>query len=569
MRYQWKLLDPQPAHVDRLVRELSLSPLLAHLLVQRGQTEPEQAWAFLNPRLEDLYDPYRMADMERAVERILEALRRRERILIYGDYDVDGITSTVVLKRALEMLGARVEFHIPERLEEGYGLRREILERARDDGVHLVISADCGIRAFEVCEAARRQGLDLIVTDHHLPDLELPAAYAILNPLRRDCPYPEKNLAAAGVVFKLVQALFGRAGKKEVVRHFLKLVAVGTIGDSVPLLGENRIIVRFGLEGLADPRNLGLQALLNGAGVRGEVSGFDVGFKLAPRINAVTRMGGGPEVVELFSVGDPRLAEKIVREMNEKNLRRQLEERAVLEEVERRIQAEPEVFRRHLILVAGEGWHRGVIGIVAARLAERFYRPVVVVSQDGASGQGSGRSIPGFHLLEALEECRDWFVRFGGHAQAVGFTLAPRASSAGTLRELADRLESWARSRLSPDQLVPLLTIESYLDLERLDWPLYQDLERLAPFGKGNPLPVFASKSVNVAGGPWVLKERHLKFQVQRNGSRLEAIWWKNGSAADTIAAGSPVDIAYTLSRDSYQGEEKLLLTVQDIRRQG
>jgi len=482
-------------------------------------------------------------------------------VLIYGDYDVDGITSVVVLRRALEMLGCPSSFYLPKRLEEGYGLKADVIRQAALDGYHLVISVDSGIRAFEACQAACEVGLDLIVTDHHLPDACLPPAFAVLNPRRPDCAYPDKDLAAVGVVFKMVQALFRKFGKEAVLPHFLKLVAIGTIADMVPLLGENRVLVRLGLEGLADPRNLGLRALLNGAGVGRDVNMFDVGFKLAPRMNAVTRMGGGQEVIDLFSARDQDEADRIVRFMNEMNAARRGEEAAILAEIESAIERTPEIANRTFLVFVGEGWHRGVIGIVASRLVERFHRPALVLSSDGALCQGSGRSIPGFHLLDALDHCRDFFVQYGGHAQAAGCTAPIDRCPA-----LADRLNEYAARTLAPEQLLPSVRIDALLSIEQLSLELTRELDRLAPFGIGNPFPVFASKDVAIAAGPWVLKEKHLKFQVKAHDCPLDVIWWKNGKAYEALSRGSRVDLAYSLTRENYQSRETLLLDVRDLR---
>ncbi len=549
--------------VRELASELGVTELAARLLIHRGLDSPEQAAAFLCPQYAQLHDPFLMKDMDRVVDRVLQALERRERVLIYGDYDVDGITAIVVLKRALEMLGGCPEFYLPRRLEEGYGLKPEVIRQAVDKGYKLIISVDSGIRAFEACRAAREAGSELIVTDHHLPDRTLPPAFAILNPRRPDCPYPDKDLAGVGVVFKLVQALFSRFSKERVVEHFLKLVAIGTVADVVPVVGENRVIVRYGLERLADPRNLGLRALLEGAGVGKEVSMVDVGFRLAPRMNAVTRMGGGREVVNLFSVKDSAEAEAIVRKMNEMNSTRQREEARIIEAIEAQISQDPAGHDRSFMVCAGQGWHRGVIGIVASRIAEKFHRPALVLSSDGESCQGSGRSIPGFHLLDALDQCRELLTQYGGHAQAAGCTLP-----LSHCQSLADRLNQYASEKLSPEDLCPTFQIECLLPIEQLSLPLVREIERLAPFGIGNPVPVFASRNVDIAAGPWVLKDKHLKLQVGRNGSRLDAIWWKNGQAAARVSSRKPVDIAYTLTRETYQGRENLLLGLCDLRQE-
>jgi single-stranded-DNA-specific exonuclease len=562
VKYRWNVLPCESEQALSLCRQLNVPELIGRFLVQRGLTDPDEARRFLCPKIEDLHEPLLMADMDRALNRLRKARLGGEKILIYGDYDADGITSTVVLKRALEMLGFEVDYYLPRRLEEGYGVQPEVLRKARGDGFTLVITADNGIRAFEACQAARETALDVIVTDHHLPADRLPEACAVLNPLRSDCSYPDKNLAGVGVVFKLVHALFRQAEKEHLVEHFLKLVAIGTVADLVPLLGENRVIVKHGLQKLADPRNIGLRALLEGAGVdcRG-VSLFDVGYRIAPRLNAVTRMGGGREVVDLFSESSVQRAKDVVRQMNESNISRQQEERRILAEIEQRMAKEPAAFQKSFLVVGGENWHRGVIGIVASRLVERFHRPVLILSLEKGHCQGSGRSIPGFHMLNALEENRDLFVRFGGHAQAVGCTL-----ERSNCEELSRRLDEQAARQLTSEQLIPLLTIDSLLPFQEVNLALYHQLQVLAPFGIGNPIPLFASNNVEVVAGPWVLKEHHLKMHLGGVQSRLDAIWWKNGGVAGTITPGTALDVAYSLDRDVYQGEEKLLLTIRDMR---
>ncbi|UCF37019.1 MAG: single-stranded-DNA-specific exonuclease RecJ, partial [Acidobacteriota bacterium] len=436
MNVVWVPHNPSAEKVENLVLELGISRLLAKLLVNRGVDEPDEAMEFLEPDLSSLHDPHLMKGMDQVLARVTEAIGRREPILVYGDYDVDGITSTVVLRRALEMLGGQVEYHIPMRLEDGYGMKKKVIRDAFDRGVKLVISVDSGIRDFEVCEYAKTLGLDLIVTDHHLPADELPDAYAILNPKQPGCHYPEKDLAAVGVVLKLVQALFEREGRSEVIPHFLKVVAIGTVADMVPLRGENRVIVKHGLEALSDPKNLGLQTLLAGSGVGAEVTHVDIGFRIAPRINAFTRMGGGGEVVDLFSSRDPAAAVEIVDEMNRSNRARRQEEDRILREVEEMVHQEPGILDRNFLLVTGEGWHRGVIGNVAARLVEKYYRPTLVISLGKRRSQGSGRSIPGFHLLEALDQVAGSFEKYGGHAQAVGCTLRAECQKPSDIREM-------------------------------------------------------------------------------------------------------------------------------------
>ena len=565
---RWALREPEADAVRALASELEVSELTARLLVNRGIQDPDEAHRFLHPRFENLHDPYLIKDMDRAVPLIWRALQGKKRIMVHGDYDVDGITSSLILKRALEILGGRVGIHIPRRLKDGYGIRTEFVERCHESGVGLLVTSDCGIRAFEACGRARELGLDVLICDHHLPAAEIPPARAILNPHREDCHYPDRNLSAAGVVFKLVQALFEKARRSRLLPHFLKVVALGTAADMVPLTGENRILVKLGLEGLAQPHNVGLRALLDGAGVSGEVGINDVAFRIAPRINAVTRMGGGPEVLDLFDTRDRSRAEAIVRDMNSKNRERRRQEEAILEEIQEWEQSRPELFRKTFIVVAGRDWHRGVIGIIASRVARRFFRPALVISIGDSDCQGSGRSIPGFHLLEALEACGDLLDRYGGHAQAVGCAMQGSDSLEERLRSLSDRLDAHARSVLTTEDLTPLVSLDSYLGADHLSFSLYREIQRLAPFGVGNPVPVFATNGLDVTGGPWVLKNRHLKIRVGANGTGVDAIWWKNGNAAATIPGGSKIDVAYTLNRNEYRGVESLLMTVQDLRTQ-
>lgn len=564
MEYSWRELTPDPAAVGRLREELQLSELTARLLVNRGVTTTPEARRFLEPSFSDLHDPFLMKDMDRVVSRLLGAVDRGENILIYGDYDVDGITSTAVLKRALEMLGGKVGYYIPRRLEDGYGLKPEPLKEAARGGCRLVVSVDSGIRDLEAAACARELGLDLIITDHHLPGGELPPALAVLNPKRVDCPYPDKDLAAVGVVMKVVQALFGERGKSAVLPHFLKMVAIGTVADMVPLLGENRVLVKLGLAGLAEVRNHGLQALLNIAGLGTVVNGQDVAFKLAPRINAYTRMGGGSEVVDLFSAESPQAADAMVREMNRLNARRREEEERILAEIDA---SEPHPGPDRAFLVySGRGWHRGVIGNVAARLVQRHFRPTLVLSVDGDGAQGSARSVPGFHLLDALEACGNHFSRFGGHAQAAGCSLHPQD---GTMEDAVDRLrrslEAYAQEHLSTAQLVPELTLDCRLPVAAASLQVVEEIERLGPFGVANPEPLFSSPGV-VRAGPWVLKERHLKLQPEANGTPVDVIWWQHGRVAERLSAGSRFDMVYSLSVDTFSGQTRLLATVRDLR---
>jgi len=557
----WKIAEPDVNLVRNLARALNISGILAILLVNRGMTDVVAARRFLNPCLEYLEDPFLMSDLEAAVNRILAAIHFREKILIYGDYDVDGTTAVVILRKALEMLGARTSYYIPRRLVDGYGMKADVIEQAATEGVKLVISVDTGIKAFDVVERASWLGLDCIITDHHLPEKGLPKALAVLNPKRPDCQYPDKNLCGVGVAFKLVQALFKTANKEKYLAPFLKIVAIGTIADIVPLTGENRIFAKFGLEGLQIPVNFGLKSLIEVSGLEGRlITSSDVGFRLAPRINAVGRMGGGEQAVELFASTDEQRTRVLAGEMDRLNRERQQIEGQILKDIENRFDSNPALSQQWVIMIDGEGWHRGVIGIAAAKLTEKFYRPALVISKDDGIGYGSARSIKGFHLLNALESCRDLFDRFGGHAQAAGFQLPVKH-----MAELRRRLNIFAEKVIKAEDLRPALEIDTEIRLSDVDDEAYQQLERLSPFGPANPEPVFAARELSVIAEPRLLKGKHVKFRVEQDGKALDAIGWNMAQYYQPIQESKAISLAFTLSQNSFQNMKFLQLIVKDL----
>ncbi|HJQ24298.1 MAG TPA: single-stranded-DNA-specific exonuclease RecJ [Blastocatellia bacterium] len=548
--------------VSRLARELHLSEILATLLANRGITDPQTAQHFLYPSLNHLHDPFLMQDMRAAVRRILEAIERKEKILIYGDYDVDGTTSTVILKKALTIIGADVSYYIPERLKDGYGLRDDAMEMAKAQGYHLVISVDTGIRARQVVEHARALGLDIIITDHHLPEPGLPRANAVLNPKREDCNYPNKNLAGCGVAFKLAQALFIETDRPQLVEPFIKIAAIGTIADIVPLTGENRVIAKFGLAGLSRPNNPGLRALLEVAGVAGRaVSCVDVGFRIGPRINAVGRMAGASAAVDLFDAPDLETAMKLAMQMNEQNLARQQAEADILAQVMEAIERDESVRQSRVAVIAGHGWHRGVIGIVASKVVEHLHRPAIIISIEGGIGHGSGRSIEAFHLLNGLESCGELFERFGGHAHAAGMAIA-----ADRIDELRRRLNDYAATVLTDDALVPIVETDYTLPLKLASLETLAELSRLEPFGPGNPQPVFESHGAQIVQAPRVLKDKHLKFRVQQSSRWLDCLWWGAGHRAQDVFLGDRVSLAFTLSENTYNGNTQAQLILKDLK---
>ena len=553
---------------NALASELGVSEVVASVLAARGVEDETAARALLRPSLEQLNDPLLMLGMRESVARVLRAVDSGERILVYGDYDVDGTTGTVVLRRALEFLGAQTGYHIPHRFTEGYGIRQDVLERAKADGYTLVISVDCGIRAHEPLEWAKANGLDVIVTDHHLPDDDegAPPAFAVLNPNQRGCAYPDKNLAGVGVAFKLAHALFGERGRENLVPGFLKVVAIGTVADVAQLTGENRTIVSLGVRDLHRAKNPGLRALLEVSGCADAraMKAFDLGFRVGPRINAAGRMDAARAVVELFESKDMTEARRIAAHLDARNRDRQV----VQQEVTERAIVELELTGQEataVVVVAGEGWHRGVIGLAASKIAEKLHRPTVVISidEDGA-GHGSARSMEGFHMLDALTSCADLLEGFGGHAHAAGLGIKRE-----NVAELRRRLNEYASGVVCEDEDgVPCLEYDAELPPEALGLELCNELESLEPHGAGWPRPVFVTRNLRVVGEPRVMKEKHLKFNVNTAEGRVhECIWWRAAERnAATPRPGECIELAYSMEANSWNGRTRLQLVVEDLK---
>jgi single-stranded-DNA-specific exonuclease len=567
---RWHLSPCDATAAGALADALNLPPLVARLLCQRGLGDPDVASRFLDPRLEHLHDPMRLADMRPAVDRILAAMARRERIAIHGDYDVDGITSTVILRRALELLGADVVHFLPERLTDGYGLQPAAIERLHAQGVALAISVDCGIRGAEAAVRARELGLDLIVTDHHEPDAALPPAFAVINPKRSDCSYPDKYLAGVGVALKVVQALCRETGRESWLPGFVKIAAIGTLADVVPLVGENRVIAKVGLDLLSrGPHKVGLRALLDVAGLSGKtIDSYHISFMVAPRVNAAGRMSTPDLATRLLLASDEASSDEVrelAQQLDGENLRRQEEEAEILAAAKKVVQTDPAVGARSVLVVAGDGWHRGVIGIVASKLVDAFHRPAIVLSVDGEVAHGSCRSIPEFDMLGALERCAGLFIRFGGHKQAAGLTMeAPR------IKELRHAVNEVADETLGPDDLMPRLRIDGDLTFRGITGDIAVGIAALAPFGAGNPRPVFAARGVEIIDGPRKLKERHLKMALRQEGRIFRAIAWRAAERHDFLAEHkAALDVAFSLEQNQYNGETYVELTLADIRRAG
>jgi len=563
-----------------LSRAANLPLIVAELLFARGARTVEDVDRFLHPQLAHLHDPYLMSGMRAAVPRVQQAIQNREPILIYGDYDVDGTTATVLLKTTIEMLGGEVRFHVPHRLKEGYGMRDDVLESAATDGVRLVISVDTGIRAFAAARAAQALGLDLIVTDHHLPEIDpvsgtnVPHALAVLNPNQPDCSYPCKHLCGAGVAFKLAQALLeahdAERARTKILPSFLKILAIATVADAVPLLGENRTFVALGLDGLRRPVNAGLRELMKAANLdpaQRKLTPIDIAFRIAPRINAAGRMDIASDVVELFTTRQPQRAQELAEKLERLNTDRRETEASILIQIEERLK-DPLFEQARCIVMDGKAWHRGIIGILASRIVDQTGKPSLVITHEeletGVAAHGSGRSIPNFHLLNAIETCHDLFTRYGGHAHAVGFSLPSSA-----VPELRQRLETYALANLAEDDLGSPLTIHASLLLDRITPALFTWLRRMEPCGMGNEEPIFAAQNVRVASSPRFIKDKHVRLQLAQGPRAITfpAIgWhWAERIRAMNIQQDSIIHLAYKLRENDHPEFGGLELEICDI----
>ena len=640
MRWELAADDPVQAHnlaaALRALPDLPISsrardrtepggPLhtLARLLLRRGLTDADAAARFLTPSITHLHAPEQMTGLRVAVDRIDAAIERKEPILIYGDYDVDGTMAVIILKTAIELCGGAADFHVPHRIREGYDLRDDVIENAAAAGIRLIISVDMGIRAFAPAETARRLGIDLVVTDHHLPGPDgVPKAFAVVNPNQAGCEYPCKHLCGAGVGFKVAQGLMQRRLDEKdhtrMLHSFMKVVAIATIADSVSLTGENRVFAKLGLDALRRAVNPGLKALLEVAQISSKrpPNSTEVAFRIAPRINAAGRMDIARDVIDLFSVKDADKARLLAGKLDRLNAERQEEERRILRMIEERIAGDPALCQAYCIVVDGEGWHRGVIGIAATRVVERYHRPAMVISRNGDEAFGSGRSIRPFHLLEAVEASHALFTRYGGHSHACGFAM-PSANVA----QLRAELDAFARTRLTAADFDPVLDVEAELELDEITPALFQVVQLLEPYGAGNHEPAFSTRGVRLAAPPKILKDKHIKLKLKASerlpepvqeelsavairttprchpdgavisraekveaiGSQLrtenrelrtgrktviEALGWQMAERLQTtpLLAGDTIDIAFTISHNDHPEFGGLELAMRDFR---
>jgi len=545
-----------------LAAALDIPLKIAQVLINRDISDEAQAHSFLFGTLADLHDPFLMRGMRPAVERLRGAASRGEKVLIFGDYDVDGVLSVVILSRALADLGARVDYYIPDRLQEGYGLKPHLIRIVEERKADVVVSVDCGIKALEFVQAASDRKVDVIITDHHQPGNQIPPALAVLNPVLEQSGYPDKSLAGIGVVFKLIQALFTGHARESQIPHYLKLVSIGTVADIVSLKRENRLLVKYGLQGLSHVANTGLESLLEVCGLNGKsVRVSDVAFRIGPRINAAGRLGRADVAVRLFFSESREECQRLAAELDAMNASRQEIEKKIYAQAGDRVLSGSLHHRYKLLVLGCESWHRGVIGIVASKLKDDFHRPILLFSFRDGRAYGSGRSIREFSLIDCLTHARRHFSNFGGHPMAVGCEL-----NVSDLPDLKEQLNTYADGRISTSDLKPKIHIDSRLSFDEIDSAFVDYHARLSPFGVGNPRPIFVTEDIEVVANPRRLKQRHIKLLLRNRGRYFDAVGWGKADWLEALSKGSRIQAVYSLQLSQYLGEERLSLILEDIR---
>ena len=558
MSKKWQIYQVNEKEIEELQDKYKMNKLLATILSNRGIVEEEQIEKFLNPKRNDFYDPYGMPDMKITVERIIKAIENQEKTIIYGDYDVDGITSVTVLKSFLKERGLDVGVYIPNRLDEGYGLNKTAVEKIAQEGYTLMITVDCGISAIEEVQYANDLGIETLITDHHEPGEEIPKALAVVDAKRKDNKYQCRNLAGVGVVFKLIQAISMRLGleEKEYLKY-LDIVCIGTISDIVPLTDENRVIVKLGLKLVQQTRNLGLRSILQATGYN-KIDSIAISFGVAPRINACGRMGHQEEALNLFLSKDAKEVNELTQKLNEYNKERQEIEKNIFADAVEQIKAN-NLQEKSTIALMGKNWHHGVIGIVSSKITEMYFKPSILLCEEGDIGKGSGRSIPGFDLYEALTKCPKLIDRFGGHAMAIGITIKK-----DKFEEFKTEFEKTARENHIED-IVPILKIDSQISLDEINKNMVESLKELEPFGEENKTPLFLFKNLKIDSIRALTEGKHLKLTVKENKAVVNAIGFNLGQLANEYKIGDKIDIVGNLEINSFNGVDNVQINIKDM----
>ncbi len=566
MKFKWVIDHENDDNaVDHLAKELGIPRILSRILLQRGIDCFDKARTYFRPEVEELHDPFLMKDMDKAVDRLHQALEKGEKILVYGDYDVDGVSGSSLLYLILSrMVGSRVTYYIPDRITEGYGLSRQAIQEYGEKGVSLILAIDCGVTAVDEIRFARERGVDVLVCDHHEPGDELPPAAAILDPKRPDCPYPFKELAGVGVGFKLMQALYQRLGLVESeLDEYLDIVAIGSCADIVPLIDENRILVRHGLDRINSNPRFGIKALLESSGIdRKEMTVGLVVFVLAPRINAVGRMGDARRAVQLFTSQSLQQARTLAKELEKENKARRDVDETTFKEALAIIESQFDTVNDYAFVLYKRDWHPGVIGIAASRIVERFYRPTIMISVVDGIGKGSARSIANFNVYEAIKQCSQHLITFGGHKYAAGLTIREE-----NIPPFIKMFKEAARAQITPEDLVPIIKIDCEVNLSDFDERLMRLLKLMGPFGPLNLRPVFVSRKLKVVGEPSVVGSNHLKLSLEQNGVTMTAIGFNFADQAEEVLKNNGIiDCAYVLEENYWNGRKELQMRLKDIK---
>lgn len=559
MNKKWQIYETDEGKIEELKEKYKLNSLLATILVNRGIDSKEKIRQFLEPTRQDFYNPYLMQDMEIAVERIVRAIENQEKVIIYGDYDVDGITSTVVLKKFLKDLGLEVSYYIPNRLNEGYGLNNKAIEKIVNEGYSLMITVDCGISAIDEIDYANSLGLEVIVTDHHEPGEVLPKALAVVDNKRKDSNYPFRDLAGVGVAFKLTQALGMKLGlKEETYLKYLDIVCVGTISDIVPLVDENRVITKLGLLLVRQTKNMGLKSIINSSGYS-KIDSNTISFGVAPRINACGRMGKAEEALELLLSTEIYRVNELTKKLSEHNRERQEIEKTIYESAVEKIEKN-HLYENRTIVVGGKDWHHGVIGIVSSKITDMYFKPSILLSfEEDGTGKGSGRSVPGFDLHDALTKCQDTLEKFGGHSMAVGVTIKKE-----NLEKFIKEFEKIAEEE-KIEEIVPILNVDAKIDLNSVDKDVIESLRALEPFGEANKMPIFAFKNLRIDSIRALSEGKHLKLTLKEDNRIINAIGFNMGALAEEYKIGDKIDVAGVLEINTFNGVDNLQINIKDV----
>ncbi|WP_051531032.1 single-stranded-DNA-specific exonuclease RecJ [Clostridiisalibacter paucivorans] len=560
-----KLAQGDYSKVTSISKKLDVSPLLIKSMINRGINDVDEMNLFLNPKIEDMYDPFLLKDVEKAIDRIIKAINEKENVWIYGDYDVDGVTSISLFKIFFKTLDIDVEYYIPDRAEEGYGLNHKAIDYIVDRGGQLIITVDCGITSNDVVEYCNGREIDIIITDHHQCQGDIPDAFAVINPNRLDDEYPFKSLCGAGVVFKIIQGLTEKLDVPLDYKEYLPIVAIGTIADIVPLVGENRIISKLGLEYITSTNNKGIKALMEITGLRDKkITSGHIGFVIGPRLNAAGRIGSADYGVELLTSEKMEEAIKIAKLLDEENKKRQEIQSKILKEAEEYIENNIDLENDKFIVLSSEHWHHGVIGIVSSKITEKYYRPSILISIDGEEGRGSARSIPTFDIFESLKACEELFDKFGGHKQAAGLSI-----NRDNIEKFKEKINTITKQALTESDLIPEIKVESLIELEDVSIKTIKEIKKLEPFGMGNPSPVFFCRNLLLKSKRLVGKESdHLKLLLSKNEINIDGIAFNQGEIYDDLETGNRVDIVAALDINKYLGEERIQLLVKDIKNQ-